>query len=140
MNENLNLLPGSFQALVDYIVQRYRSAVEIGIGAYPEVALVLKTRGVRVRATDIRWLSEGRLPVVRDDVTRPSLSVYQGADLLYSLRPPLELVGYMQKLAARLPADLIVKPLASEAPPGRPVRLEKGFFYYWNYAHGGRRP
>ena len=139
MNRNRTFLPASFQALVDFIAERYRSAVEIGMGAYPAVALALMSREVRVRATDIRVICAGRLPVIRDDITCPALSIYRGAELLYSLRPPLELVAYMQKLAARLPADLIVKPLASEAPPGRPVRLDKGFFYYWDYSHGGCR-
>ena len=131
-------IPASLQFLVDYIAEHYRSAVEIGVGRYPDVAQALDAQGLHIRATDIRPWSEANLDIIQDDVTCPVLSKYRGADLLYSLRPPLELVGFMQKLACRLTTDLIVKPLASEIPPGRLVQRGNYFFYLWNRSQGGR--
>lgn len=138
MSDQPRPLPASFQALVDYIAERYRSAVEIGVGRFPDVALALRARGIPVRATDIRPLYDPELEIIRDDVTRPVLSVYQGSDLLYSLRPPPELIGCLQELAARLASDLIVKPLASEIPLGRLVQKGRHFFYLWPFSGGDR--
>lgn len=102
--------------LSEYIVSRYRNAVEIGIGHFPDIAFNLLVRGVRVFATDITQFHYEGLMVIVDDITEPDIPIYKGSDLIYSIRPPMELVPYMKKLAQFLSADLIVKSLSSEYP------------------------
>jgi uncharacterized UPF0146 family protein len=126
--------PHRYEGLVNYITSKYTYAAEIGIGHFPDVAFALLERGVRVFATDIRQFQYTGLKIVIDDITEPSLSAYEGVDILYSLRPPPELVPYMVRLARALSADLIVKPLASEYPGGQLIRHgNTTFFYGINY-------
>jgi uncharacterized protein len=130
-------LPLSFQGLVDFIAEHYHSAMEIGIGWYPDVALALMARGIRVRATDIDPRPLGNLDSVQDDITRPCLRHYQGFDLYYAVRPPLELVPYLKRLADHQGVDLVIKPLQAEFPGGRLVQKGKSFFFFWNCSDGG---
>lgn len=118
--------------MVGYIAGRYRSAVEVGIGYFPGVALALLGRGVRVFATDIQLLRHNGLDVIIDDVTAPDIPLYETAALVYSLRPPPELVPYMLRLAGALSADLIVMPLSSEHTGGRLMRHGNTTFFLWD--------
>jgi uncharacterized UPF0146 family protein len=68
-----------------------------------------------------------------DDVTEPDFSLYSSVDLIYSLRPPQELVPYMVRLAKTISADLIVKPLTSDYVGGRLTRYENTAFFIWKY-------
>jgi uncharacterized UPF0146 family protein len=121
-----------YEGLVGYVAGRYPSAVEVGIGHFPGVALALLGRGVRVLATDIRPIRHDGLKVLMDDVTAPDRELYEAAALLYSLRPPPELVPYMLRLAVSLHADLIVMPLSSEHPGGRLIRHGNTSFFLWS--------
>lgn len=121
------------KGLVNYIAGKYFNTVEIGIGHFPDVAFALMERGVRVFATDVRPFKYNGLKVVVDDIMRPDLSLYISANLLYSLRPPPELVHYMVRLARMLSIDLIVKPLTSEYPGGRLIRNGNTTFFLWSY-------
>jgi len=118
--------------VVDYITDRYSYAAEIGIGHFPDVALALIERGVQVFATDIRPFQHNGVNVVVDDVTQPNLSLYAGVQLIYSLRPPPELVAYMERVAAAVSADLIVKPLASEHAGGKLISRANTSFFLWD--------
>ncbi|NVL91047.1 MAG: hypothetical protein HWN69_08690 [Desulfobacterales bacterium] len=122
----------SCKGLVEHIVGTYDCAAEIGIGHFPDVALSLANRGVRVFATDIKPFQHNDLKVVVDDISRPDFSLYAGLNLIYSLRPPLELVPYMERLAKAVSADLIVKPLASEYPGGQLISKGNTTFFLWN--------
>lgn len=106
------------EGLVDFIVERYETAAEIGVGHFPDVALSLQKRGLKVFATDIKQLLYDGVDVIVDDITSPILSHYEGIDLIYSMRPPAELVPYIAGLAKTISADVIVKPLSSEYPEG----------------------
>jgi uncharacterized protein len=106
------------EGLIDFIAKRYNSAAEIGVGHYPDVALGLRRNGVNVIATDIRQYEHEGLNVFIDDVTAPDLSLYQGIDLIYSMRTPAELAPYITGLAKTISADAIIKPLSSEYPEG----------------------
>ncbi|RLB89465.1 MAG: hypothetical protein DRH10_05910 [Deltaproteobacteria bacterium] len=122
----------SCKGVVDYITDRYGYAAEIGIGHFPDVALALIERGVQVFATDIRPFQHNGVNVVVDDVTQPNLSLYAGVQLIYSLRPPPELVAYMERVAAAVSADLIVKPLASEYAGGKLISRANTSFFLWD--------
>ena len=52
--------------------------------------------------------------VIRDDITNPNLELYEGTDLIYSIRPPSELQPYIVDLALRIGSQLIIKPLTNE--------------------------
>jgi uncharacterized UPF0146 family protein len=108
---------------------RYRRAVEIGFGGIADVALALQERGVEVSCGDTRRFSTEGLCVFVDDVTAPTLSFYGHAEVLYAVRPPLELVPYIWRVARTVSADMIIKPLSSEYPGGRPMGRGRGVFF-----------
>ena len=124
--------------LVDYISGRYAKAVEIGIGHFPDVAYSLIDRQMDLLATDILLFEYSGLKVVMDDVTAPAFDIYKNINVLYSMRPPSELVPYMVRLAENLSADLIVKPLAAEYLNGRLTKYGNATFYLWNYRTTGK--
>lgn len=122
----------SCQGVVKYIVANYSRCAEIGVGHFPDVALALGRRGVRIFATDVRPYRYEGLDVILDDVMEPDLSLYVGVQAMFSLRPPLELVPYMERLAKAVSADLLIKPLASERPPrGRLTGSGNAAFFLW---------
>ena len=124
---------GSCKGLVDYIAGKYGCAAEIGVGHFPDVALALAERGMKVFATDVKPFRHKGLKVVVDDITEPDLSLYSRVQLIYSLRPPSELVACMQRLAKAVSADLIVKPLVSEYLAGRLTRMGNTTFFLWSH-------
>jgi uncharacterized UPF0146 family protein len=89
---------------------------------------------VAVFATDITPFSYKGLRVVIDDITRPDISLFYGVDLIYSMRPPPELIFYIDRLAVYLSVAVIVKPLFSEFIDGRKaVRYGDTTFFEWGY-------
>jgi uncharacterized UPF0146 family protein len=119
---------------VAYISDRYNCVAEIGIGHFPDVAMALAKSGVYVLATDVKPFEHAGFRVVLDDIMDPDLHVYTGLDLIYSLRPPPELVPHMNQLAKTLSADLIIKPLASEHPGGKLTRHRSSTFFLWEFS------
>ncbi len=108
----------------------YHRTAEIGIGHFPDVACALIEAGCDVFATDILPFEYDKVKVILDDVTKPDLSRYNGVDLIYSMRPPPELVPYMERLAETVSADLIIRPLSSEHPEGMQLmRIGKTNFF-----------
>ncbi len=53
------------------------------------------------------------------------MDLYRGASLLYSIRPPLEMQLAMGRAAARVGADVLIRPLGDEVAelPGFSRRL-----------------
>ncbi|MBW2107371.1 MAG: hypothetical protein JRI36_01720 [Deltaproteobacteria bacterium] len=125
-------LRASCRSLAGYMAARYLKAAEIGVGAFPDVALALVGSGLRVFATDIVPYQYRGLKVVIDDVTAPALALYTGLDVIYSVRPPPELIPYLRQLAGKVSADLIVKPLSGEFPSGGHLtgRADSAFFLW----------
>jgi len=83
------------EVLTDFIKANYsKMIVEVGCGRFSAVAVALRPF-FKVTATDLLDIDavDCRLaPVyVKDDVTSPVLRVYQGASLIFSSRPPLEI-------------------------------------------------
>lgn len=125
--------PYRYEGLVNYISDRYGSAVEIGIGHFPDVAFALLKKGMQVFATDVRPFQYSGLKVTVDDIMEPNLMTYPSVDLIYSLRPPPELIPFMSQLAKKLQTDLIIKPLASEYPGGKLISHGNTTFFMWSY-------
>jgi len=112
--------------IADFIVKNYGSAkkiVEVGVGAYPWVAKIVKEclSNIIVVVTDV---DGDKLASVRDvcpelvlasnNILKPQLKVYDGADLIYSLRPPTELVSEIFNLALRVGCDILIRPYSHE--------------------------
>ncbi|WP_328761449.1 UPF0146 family protein [Haloarcula salinisoli] len=104
------------------------SVVEVGVGNRHDVAVDLAERGVDVTATDIRERSvPDPVAFVSDDVTEPTLSVYEGADVLFARNLPPELQRPVRDVARRVGAacwfttlggDPVVVPAEAEQLPG----------------------
>ncbi|MDS0280841.1 UPF0146 family protein [Haloarcula onubensis] len=101
------------------------SVVEVGVGNRPNVAAGLAARGVDVTATDIR---ERRVPTavkfVRDDVTDPTLSVYESADIVFARNCPPELQRPVRDVARRVGAACWFTTLGGD-PAVVPVETEQ---------------
>lgn len=120
----MNLL--DTEDFVDFVIQNYRNVekiVEIGIGAYPSVAVRLKKLlpSIHLIVTDIDREKLAKikekytnLEPVYDDIFTPQLNLYSGAELIYSIRPPPELVPEIRKLALTLGSDLLIRPYFNE--------------------------
>ncbi len=112
--------------LADFIAENYKNAekiVEIGVGAYPWVAKRLKERlpnaRVVVTDTDEEKLAYAKkvcpeLEPVLDDILNPQVKVYEGADLIYSIRPPPELISEILKLVLKIGCGLLIRPYPGE--------------------------
>lgn len=121
----------SCRGVLEYIAGVYLSAAEIGIGHFPDVGLALRKRGLRIVATDIHSFQYDGIEVYVDTILEPNLSLYSGVEVIYSIRPPIELVPYMKRLARMICADVIIKPLSSEYPDGMLVGRGMSAFYLW---------
>jgi uncharacterized UPF0146 family protein len=113
-----------FKILAEYIARHYPDAkkiVEVGVGKIPDAAVELSRLlpSCEVIVTDIAQPPElpSKIKFLRDDITNPNLQVYQGASLIYAIRPPPELNPYLLKVARAVNADLIIKLTSDEAPP-----------------------
>ena len=123
--------------LAEFIGQNYSGRiVEVGAGHVPAVALQLLARGLDVVLTDREERLLENMRVVKDDIFAPRMELYQGASLIYSIRPPLELQIAMGEVAARVGADILIRPLQDEVAelPGFARRLvnagEARFFLF----------
>ncbi len=140
--------------VVDYLAERYRNArrvVEIGVGRLPTIAGKLKQRlpDTRVIAVDIdaSALDEAKrkfpwIETVRDDAFTPNLRVYEGADLVYLIRPPAELQLAAFEIAKRVGADLVVRPLGGEhgilEKHAKLVNFRRAILYCLQPVEGGK--
>lgn len=112
--------------IVDFIVNSYKHArkiVEVMIGNYPWIAVGIKKclPNVELLVTDIdlERLKDIKtkfpfLKCIKDDITSPSLSLYEGADLIYSIRPPPELVNEIVNLGIKIKSDILIRSYSNE--------------------------
>ncbi|MBI5253126.1 MAG: hypothetical protein HY930_01830 [Euryarchaeota archaeon] len=124
-----------YKDFAEYIVKNYSNArkiVEVGVGREFSVLRELKKklRNARVIATDVA----GR-GVIIDDITRPDVSIYENAELIYSIRPPPELYPYLESIARRVGADLIIRSLSSDfvKTRGKIINYKKASFYLYKF-------
>jgi uncharacterized protein len=117
-----------YDGLAEFIVSKYPAGariVEVGVGHHPEVALLLKDAFDLV-CTDVTDPGIAGIGFVRDDIYRPDISLYRGAALVYSIRPPLDMQVPIAAVASAAGADLIIRPFSSEhVDPGRHYRQAK---------------
>ena len=76
-----------------YIGEKYTRAVEIGIGRNTDAAEIVAGAGCLLHTTDIKTLQlPENLLFAADDIFSPDISLYQGAEVLYAIRPAIEMV------------------------------------------------
>ncbi len=103
------------EKFASFIRAHYRCPVEVGIGRNPDVALHLTAAGLPVTATDI---VEREVPApvrfVIDDICAPNIALYRNADLVYAVRPGVEMIPCLIETARAVGADCIVYHLGNE--------------------------
>ena len=123
-----------YDVLAEYILERYRGkVVEVGVGRNFRLAELLAKRGLKVVATDLRNINVPEFIEFHvDDVMEPDLSIYKGASLVYSLRPPLELYPYIVRIAKAVRADCLIRPFGNEfSNDGKLINYKGERFYVW---------
>jgi hypothetical protein len=99
-----------------YIAEHYNSPVEIGVGHNFTAAECIVSAGTRCRCTDIKpQVPPKGVCFIRDDIFSPDIGQYAGTDVLYSVRPAVEMVPPMMELSRSLNCDLLVYHLGFES-------------------------
>ena len=100
-------------AVGTYIKDHYTSAVEVGFGGKTIAAKILIEAGIPVLCTDVHTY-DTNVPAVVDDCVEPDYSLYEGTDVIYAIRPGVEIVPALIDLAKKVGCDLIVYHLGFE--------------------------
>ena len=116
--------PKYFLEIAEIISKLYPDAkkiVEVGIGRSPYTALRLKSLLPRTEiiVTDvdrevIRYAARLNLNSIYDDINNPNLEIYKGADVVYSIRPPFELIPKLESLGNDAGVDVLITPLSED--------------------------
>ena len=86
--------------------------VEIGVGKFQAISKSLsENENIELIMTDINPANE---EIIKDDVFNPNMSIYENADIIFSIRPPAELQEAIMKIRDKVNAILIIKPLFNE--------------------------
>ncbi len=117
--------------LAEYIARNYKGkVVEVGVGHYFEVAKILAKNGLDVYTTDIKDVKTPKeVRYFIDDIRLPRIKIYEGASLIYSIRPPPELFESIRAVSQKVSADCIIKPLYGDFPEGKLVNYKGTYFY-----------
>jgi uncharacterized UPF0146 family protein len=103
-----------YRDIAEYIHKNYRNkVVEVGVGSLPHVALELKDR-MEVIITDINEQKHHGLRFFMDDIYAPDMSIYMGAALIYSIRPPIDIQEALARVSKKTGADLLIRPFGNE--------------------------
>ena len=85
---------------------------EVAVGKFDKIANELSNYDhITLIKTDILPKDSS---VIKDDITKPNLKLYEDMDIIYSIRPPSELQPHLVNLALKVNAQLIIKPLTNE--------------------------
>lgn len=100
----------------EYIVNNYKYSkkiVEVGVGKILEPSDILKEKlpNTEINLVDIYPSNN---TIIKDDITNPTDSIYEDANLIYSIRPPEELQKDIVNLGLKYNTDIIIKPLFTE--------------------------
>jgi hypothetical protein len=110
-----------------YIADNYARAAEVGIGGNTDAAQILAGAGKLLCTTDIKKISATDAPAFRaDDVFSPDISLYRGADVIYSIRPAIEMIPPLITLAEKVNCDLVVYHLGFEVYGNGGERIDCG--------------
>lgn len=86
--------------------------VEIGVGRFQTISKRLReNENIELVMTDINPAND---EIIKDDVFNPNMTIYENADILFSIRPPAEIQDAIMKIRDEVNATLIIKPLFNE--------------------------
>lgn len=98
-----------------YIGKRYKNIVEVGSGDNITSASIIRDMGGSILCIDIKPISSRNgLDVAIDDIHSPDLQLYQEADCIYAVRPGIEMMPDLIRIATTVGADLLVYHLGCE--------------------------
>jgi uncharacterized UPF0146 family protein len=118
-----------------YIAGNYLHAVEVGIGKNTDAARILSGAGKLLCSTDVRPMPvPGDLAFVIDDVFSPDISHYRQADVIYAIRPAIEMVPPLVALAKRVNCDCVVYHLGFETYENGGEKIDCGVILH-RYFH-----
>lgn len=107
--------------LISKLYPKARKIVEVGVGRSPHALLQLRSLLIEAEivATDIdpeavKELNQMGIKAFIDDVFKPSEEVYKGADLIYFIRPPSELIPKLAELGRKVGTDVLIIPLSED--------------------------
>lgn len=105
-----------WQDFAEYILNECKGKnvkiAEVGVGKFSLISDILQNEdNITLIRTDIRPADAS---VIADDITNPDLNLYEGADMIYSIRPPSELQPHLVNLAKKVGSQLVIKPLTNE--------------------------
>ncbi|MBN2734829.1 MAG: hypothetical protein JXQ82_08250 [Methanomicrobiaceae archaeon] len=110
--------------------------IEAGIGKNPHIAQKLKDEGYDIRACDIKEnLPDCGILIKTDDIFEPDLNFYKGADLIYSVRPGIEMIPPLIAIAKNVKAELIVYHLGNEIYENGGEIINCGVILHRYYKH-----
>ena len=119
-----------------YIAGTYTHAVEVGIGRNPDAARIVSRAGNLLRVTDVKELQvEDDLPFIKDDIFAPDITQYRGADVLFSIRPAIEMIPPLRDLAERINCDCIVYHLGFEIWENGGEKIDCGVILHRYHRH-----
>jgi uncharacterized protein len=99
-----------------YIAGNYSRAVEVGIGKNTDAAEIISHAGKLLCSSDIKNIPvPENLGFIIDDIFSPDISRYRGADVIYAIRPAIEMIPPLIALAERINCDLVVYHLGFES-------------------------
>jgi uncharacterized UPF0146 family protein len=118
----------------EYIAAQYDTAVEIGVGKNTTAALIITGAGKTIRCTDICEVPmNGKPAFAVDDIFDPDPEIYQGTEVIYAIRPAVEMVPPMIALAKRVNADLLIYHLGFECYEDGGERIDCGVVLHRYY-------
>lgn len=86
--------------------------VEIGVGRFHNISnKIQENENIELIMTDINPSNEN---VIKDDIFNPNMRLYENTDILFSIRPPVEIQKAIIDLRDKLDCTLIIKPLFNE--------------------------
>jgi len=119
-----------------YVADNYSHAVEVGIGRNTEAAQILSGTGKLLCSTDVKKIPVPEdLSFVIDDVFSPDISLYREADVIYAIRPAIEMIPPLIGLAEIVNCDLIVYHLGFESWGNGGERIDCGVVLHRYYRH-----
>jgi len=113
-----------------------RKALEVGVGFQLSVALKLRELGYEVTVIDwnekaVENARKAGLRAIKDDVFNPRLEIYEGTDVIYSVRPTPEIVEPILRLGRTLRKPVYILPFSGDpVPPGTRLVNYRGLAIY----------
>ncbi|ENN95861.1 hypothetical protein J422_05549 [Methanocaldococcus villosus KIN24-T80] len=115
---------------------KFKNIVEVGVGYNYSVALSLREFNIFVVDINENAIKKARMMGLKgyvDDVFNPNIYIYKNVDLIYSIRPPIELQLAILELAKIVNCKVIIRPMYNEPPLELKLKNYKGEIFYLSF-------